>query len=277
MRSFWKRSRITICLLWICRVTSSPDEAAELLARHVVSKVPEGDIEAALREFNAFSQQNYLGMHLGEDKDALIKTSVQQGLPKTGPGVVFETGCHAGDGTLVVAEVLAARQGSTIVSTEAHPAWLAAAKSVVGHATSKVPINYVPLQLIGDTSFETFLDTMREQHNITQFHSVILDQDGADFRKQLAVMLKKGFIQHGGTVFVDNVKRKAGLLQDYINFVNPSSGNGFETRVHDVQQPYPDAVAISTFNGDGSVKYKSLRKGRGQTFIESRGTLLHEG
>merc|ERR1719401_1320269 len=182
-----------------------------------------------------------MGMSLGEEKGALIKASVSQGLPRTGPAVVFETGCHAGDGTLAAAEILVARQGSTIVSTEVNPVWLSAAKSVVEHATRKVPINYVPLQFAGDTSFEKFLDNLKGKHNITKFDSVILDQDGSTFRSQLTKMLEKGFLQHGATVFVDNVKTKADILEDYIDFVSTSSGNGFITKVHDIQEPYADA------------------------------------
>ncbi|CAE8672233.1 unnamed protein product [Polarella glacialis] len=228
------------------------DDGSKGLAKHVVRKVPEGDIEAALRSFIAYSERKGLGMHLGKEKGDLIELSVRQGLPDSGPAVVFEAGCHAGDGTLSAIAALRDRPGSTIVSTETNKEWLDAAKEVVEHVIGNLDINYMPVQLKSYNHFEKVLDALRAASGITSFDAVIFDHDETLFLAHLKVLLSKGFLRKGSTVEIDNVKRKAKQLKSYMEFVSTASGNGFRTEVKEVSSPYPDAVAISTYLGSDS-------------------------
>merc|ERR1712194_211531 len=165
--------------------------------------------------FDRFSLQNSFGMHLGTEKGLLIEAAVQQAAPSSGPHIVLETGCHAGDGTLRAIVAMSARANSTIISTEANGKWLSAAKRIVGHAAKDYGIGFLPLKLLEDAAFDHFLDKLREKKGIQYFNTVILDQDQTQFLTQLKMMLSKGFLQPGATVYEDNVKTKAGRLQTY--------------------------------------------------------------
>lgn len=224
-----------------------------LIANHVLRTVPQGDIRAALRSFISFSERRRLGMHLGDEKGQLIEEAVRLGMPQEGPATVFEAGCHAGDGSLNAAAALllggAARPGSTIVSTEANTEWLEAAERVVGHATKGGALRFLPLELAESAPVEDFLETLRREHGVASFDAVILDHDEGLFLPYLRAILAKGLLRKGGTVYVDNVKRKARALGEYLGFVDSASGNGFKTEIKPVSKPYPDAVAISTYVG----------------------------
>lgn len=217
------------------------------MAAHVMNSAPRGDVRQALEHFNAFSLKHGLGMHLGEEKGSLVELAVAKGLPPDGrPAVVFEAGCHAGDGTLNAAAALLTRPASTIVSTEANKEWLAAAEKVVGHATDGLGLQFVPMELADGADFGSFLDDLRLSQGIDRFDAVILDHDEAKFLEHLKTMRSKGFLRKGSTIYVDNVKRKIGALRPYMSYVDSDSGNGFKTEVKSIRQPYPDAVAIST-------------------------------
>lgn len=250
--SAWTSSGAAILAfsLWLapCR---AQDRGASRLAEHVEVSVPPGDIRAALAAFDQYSYKHRLGMHLGSEKGLLIESAVRQGLPASAPGTVLETGCHAGDGTLRAIAAMSARPGGTIVSTEGNAKWLAAAERVVGHATRGADINFVPLSLAEDAPFDAFLDRLRKEKSIAHFDTVIFDQDQSRFLSQLKDLLAKGFLRPGATLYVDNAKTKAGKLRKYLDFVDTMSGNGFETKLTDISQPYADAVAISTFVGVG--------------------------
>jgi len=249
MSSSWQLARVVFYSLWVTLCHSAQDSGASQLAKHVGETTPAGDIRATLAAFDDLSLRRGFGMHLGVQKGELIELAVGQGLPASGPGVVLETGCHAGDGTLRAIVAMAARQGSTIVSTEDNAEWLAAAKLVVAHATKDLDIKFVPRKLAEDAGFDEFLDKLREEIGIVQFSTIIFDQDQTRFMYQLQALLAKGMLQPGATLYVDNVKTKAHRLRKYLDFVASSSGNGFKTTISDITEPYADAVAISTFVG----------------------------
>merc|ERR1712113_786251 len=91
--------------------------------------------------------------------------------------------------------------------------------------------------------FGKFLDDLQAKHGIDRFDAVVFDHDEKLFLPHLKIILGKDFLRIGGTVQIDNVKRKAGALKEYMKFVK-SAANGFETEVKTVKQPYPDAIAI---------------------------------
>lgn len=179
----------------------------------------------------------------------MIESAVQEGRPSSGPHIVLETGCHAGDGTLRAIAGMSAREGSTVISTEDNRKWLAAAKRIVNHAAKDLGIGFVPLRLAEDADFEEFLSMLQEKQGISHFNTVILDQDQTRFLSQVKAMLKMGLLAPGATIYVDNAKTKAHLLREYLEFVSNGSGNAFRTTMMDVSKPYPDAVAISKFEG----------------------------
>jgi len=225
---------------------------AGMLADHVRSSAPEGDVKAALNHFIEFSEQNGLGMHLGREKGDHLEIAVAQGLPEKGPATVLEMGCHAGDGTLSAIFAVLNRPGSTIVSTEGNEEWLEAAKKVVNHATARWDLTFIPKSFEESGPFEDLLDELRSDHGIVKFDAVVLDHDEKFFLPHLKAILKKGMLREGGVVYVDNVKRKAKQLRDYMGFVHSDSKNGFQTVTKAIKKPYPDAVAISTFVGSST-------------------------
>merc|ERR1712187_552204 len=116
------------------------------------------------------------------------------------------------------------------------------------HAKTGTDVRFIPefyLPTYAKDDFAVFLDTLRKKHGISMFDAVILDHDEKLFLPHLKAILAKGFLRKGGTVYVDNVKRKAKQLHKYIEFVKTGSGNGFETDVRQISNPYPDAAAIS--------------------------------
>lgn len=246
---------LTVAVATVWEPGAAVAQEGALIANHVLRTVPQGDIRAALRSFISFSERRRLGMHLGDEKGQLIEEAVRLGMPQEGPATVFEAGCHAGDGTLSAAAALllgdGARPGSTIVSTEANPEWLGAARSVVGHATSGAALRFLPLGLPETEPVEDFLEALRREHGVSSFDVVILDHDEGLMLPYLRAILAKGFLRKGGTVYVDNAKRKARMLGDYLNFVSTSAGNGFKTVIEPIDEPYPDAIAISVYVGTG--------------------------
>mmetsp|Transcript_29008 Transcript_29008/g.67494 ORF Transcript_29008/g.67494 Transcript_29008/m.67494 type:complete len:245 (+) Transcript_29008:131-865(+) len=237
-----------LLLLWPALCLAA-DRGAGQLAKHIEENVSPGDVRAALAAFDTFSEQYRLGMHLGAEKGALIESAVHQGLPAAGPGSVLETGCHAGDGTLRAMSALSSREGSTIVSTENNGKWLSAAKRVVGHATKGLNINFVPVRLKEDAAFDAFLEALEVRRGITEFSTVIFDQNPTRFLEHLKALLVRRFVRRGATLYVDNAKTKAPVLEQYLDFVSFESGNGFNTTLIDVNEPYADTVAVSTFFG----------------------------
>lgn len=244
--------RMIVTVLLAFASSSARADEAMALAEHVVTTASKGDIKAALSTFITFSERKQMGMHLGKEKGDLIEFAVRSGLPESGPAVVFEAGCHAGDGTLSAISGLQGRAASTVVSTEANKQWLSAAKRVVSHALGDSDVTHIPLLLADDADFGKFLDELKEQHGISKFDAVVLDHDEKLFLPHLKIILAKDFLRIGGTVQIDNVKRKAAALSDYMKFVNSKSPNGFQTETKTVKNPYPDAIAISTFVGRAS-------------------------
>jgi len=236
----------------LCSFPSALSDAEDALARHVLAKVPSGDVRGALAEFVKFSEGHGLGMHLGEEKGRMLEVAVRQGLPPEGPATVFEAGCHAGDGTLSAVSAVRERAGSVVVSTEGNARWLDAAKQVVGHATKGTDVKFLPLAFHESEDLDTFLDGLQEKHGISKFDAVIFDHDEKYFLTHLKVIVSRGFLRAGGTVYVDNVKRKAKQLRKFVEYVSTKSGHGFRTEIKTVSQPYPDAVAISVFEGPPS-------------------------
>lgn len=223
-------------------------DAVEELVSHVVSSVAPGDVPGTLEEFLTYSERKRMGMHLGQEKGTLIEVAVREGLPSSGPAVVLEMGCHAGDGTLFAASVLRERPGSTIVSTEANLQWLSSAERVVRHATSAFDLNFVPLVVDEVPDIGRFLDLLAER-GISQFHSVILDQDPGLCASHVRQMLARGFLRPGAVLYVDNARTKRKKMEEYLRMVKSSSGWGFDTRIEEVHTPYQDAVAISKVLG----------------------------
>lgn len=247
----WRLALVVFWATLFCHAVE--DNGASQLANHVTETVMAGDVGGALAAFDQLSLRRGFGMHLGIQKGELIESAVTQGLPTdTGAGIVLETGCHAGDGTLRAILPLISRAGSIIVSTEANSKWLASAERIVAHATQGLDIKFVPLELAEDAAFDQFLDMLRDKIGIKQFTTVILDQDQTRFASQLQTLMAKGMLRVGATLYVDNVKTKAGRLRTYLDFVSSSASNGFKTTIEDISEPYADAVAISTYIGANS-------------------------
>merc|ERR1712146_200376 len=110
-------------------------------------------------------------------------------------------------------------------------------------------LKYLPFRLADAANFGQFLDKLQSNHGITKFDAVIFDHDEKLFLPHLEIILAKNFLRVGGTVEIDNVKRKGAQLRSYLEFVSSKSGNGFKTEVKEVKNPYPDAIAISTYIG----------------------------
>jgi len=234
-----------------CPAAAATDSGiwAGQLAAHVVKQSPAGDVRAALAKFIQFSEKYGLGMHLGKEKGDLIEYAVGQGLPETGPAVIFEMGCHSGDGTLSAISALSERPGSTVISTEANKGWLEGAKRVVKHALEGHETTFLPFIFNDDEDLELLLETLRTKYGINQFDTVIFDHNEKLFLTHLKVIQARGFLKAGTTIYVDNVKRKGKVLRKYMEHVNTKSKRGYETEIKHVKKPYPDAVAISTWWG----------------------------
>eukprot|EP00438_Fugacium_kawagutii_P004332 Skav220064 [mRNA] locus=scaffold1709:176631:177203:- [translate_table: standard] len=184
-------------------------------------------------------------MHLGKQKGQTIFDSVVASKPK-GPALVLELGCHAGDGTLSIFKALRDHPGSTIISTESNKEWLTTAKRIVAHATDGLKIRWIPLMLENREDFSTFLKKLKEDFRLGSFDSMVFDHEEQLFLPYLKIILEQKMLRAGGTVQIDNVRRKAHALTKYLDFVK-TGRNGFSTDVIQVDDPYPDAVAISQF------------------------------
>ncbi|CAK0845094.1 unnamed protein product [Prorocentrum cordatum] len=248
--------------LWQLPLSLQDDQGAGAIAEHVLSEAPAGDIRRILEMFDSFSAQNRLGMHLGEEKGELIEAAVGRGLPLSGPAVVLETGCHAGDGSLRAALAVSAREGSTLVSTEANQKWLAAARAVVSHGAGSIPgFRFLPLQLSEDASFSHFLDMLRNSQGISRLDAIILDQDPRQYKSQVQLMIRMGMVRQGATIYIDNVVTKKPLLQDYLEMVQQSAQNTeWHTEIYQISRPYTDAVAISTYLGESSENHRGVAR-----------------
>eukprot|EP00931_Biecheleriopsis_adriatica_P077110 TRINITY_DN50732_c0_g1_i1.p1 TRINITY_DN50732_c0_g1~~TRINITY_DN50732_c0_g1_i1.p1 ORF type:complete len:288 (+),score=38.76 TRINITY_DN50732_c0_g1_i1:46-909(+) len=267
------RARASFCVFCsigldqIIIATCAFDNGASELANHVIQTVPAGDIAQALASFDELSRKRRFGMHLGTEKGELIELAVAKGVSSgyfphmsKKPVFVLETGCHAGDGTLRAIAAMGQARDSTskiserekkksrIVSTEDNEKWLAAAKTLVPHAAKNSNIDFIPLELAEDSDFGEFLDSVKNEHGIDQFTTVILDQDQRQFKKQAELLLEKNMLRPGATLYVDNVKTKRNLLKQYLDFVEDGAGQ-FETHYYEIHKPYADAVAISTYRG----------------------------
>ncbi|CAJ1413610.1 unnamed protein product [Effrenium voratum] len=106
--------------------------------------------------------------------------------------------------------------------------------------------------LPGKMDFSKFLEEIKAKHDFASFDSVVFDHEEHLFLPYLKKILAQNMLRVGGTVQVDNVRRKARALSSYLEFVH-SRSNGFSTEILPVKEPYPDAVAISQFLGRGEL------------------------
>ncbi|CAE7588910.1 comta [Symbiodinium microadriaticum] len=236
------RVRLWPMLFWLCA-------GMKELADYVLKNAPAGNIDAALEKFIQYSEKKRLGLHLGRAKGQTIEDSVRkglEGLPEGAPAAVLELGCHAGDGTLSILSALKYRPGSTIISTEGNEEWLAAAKRVVAHASQGQDVRWIPVEEKGP-DIQRLLGTLQAQ-GIERLDSMVFDHEEDLFLPDLQTILQQKLLRIGGTVQVDNVKRKARALAKYMEFVG-TGRNGFSTEVLSVSDPYPDSIAISQWLG----------------------------
>merc|ERR1740121_3195029 len=184
------------------------DKGSTALAQHVTRTATAGDVEDILKHFDYFSTKNKLGLHIGQEKGEYITAAVKRGLPATGPAVVLETGCHAGDGSIRAAKVLSEREGSTLISTEENLHWLKSAKAILKHANIS-GYTFRPMHVEDKIDFGEFLDILNKDHGFKTFDTVILDdQDQTVFGNHLKVMMEKGVLRKGSTLYVDNILTK---------------------------------------------------------------------
>mmetsp|Transcript_42428 Transcript_42428/g.110443 ORF Transcript_42428/g.110443 Transcript_42428/m.110443 type:complete len:183 (-) Transcript_42428:168-716(-) len=177
--------------------------------------------------------------------------AVKRGLQQPGPITVLEMGCHAGDGSLRAAMVASRREGSRVISTESNEHWLEAAKEVVAHGTSGMKgFSFLPLLLKDDADFGEFLGTLREQHGVESLDTVILDTNPRQYAQQLKLLLEKGMLRKGATIYVDNAVTKKPELKDYLAMVKGRGSKQFSTDAHHVKTPYEDSVLITTYLGE---------------------------
>lgn len=240
---------VVLPCLWVPSAASAYP-SSDALADHVLSSSPRSDPAAALRSFSAYTNENMPGMALGKQKGDLIEVAVAKGLPPSGPAVVLEMGCHAGDGTLSALTAVWQRSGSTLLSTETNPEWMEATEKILGHVIGNNEHTFVPLLLNEGEGIDQVAVEL-SKHGVSQIDAVIFDDDEFLFLGHLQALLEKKFLRPGATIYVDNVKRKAKALKSYMQFVRSEAGNGFLTEVHKISEPYPDKVAISTFVGTG--------------------------
>merc|ERR1712194_347838 len=118
----------------------------------------------------------------------------------------------------------------------------------MGHGTSGMKgLKFLPMHLAERADFGQFLDTLRNDHGIKTLDTVILDQDQSQFAKQVNLMLEKGMLRKGSTIYVDNVKTKKSRLKEYLTLVKGRDSKKFVSEPHEVSKPYEDAVLISTY------------------------------
>eukprot|EP00933_Yihiella_yeosuensis_P033424 TRINITY_DN27129_c0_g1_i2.p1 TRINITY_DN27129_c0_g1~~TRINITY_DN27129_c0_g1_i2.p1 ORF type:complete len:262 (-),score=40.04 TRINITY_DN27129_c0_g1_i2:203-988(-) len=254
--------RLTAILVISCLASfADADASAMKIEKYLAENVDTGKIDETLTKFTEFSEKKGLGMALGKQKADIITEAVRMGLPSTGPATVLEMGCHAGDGTLAMARALEGRsEVSKIVSTEMNKDWLAAANKICDRAfKSETPpstLLYRPILMSPQEidEFEDFLTQLIADNpgEYKQFDAVVFDHEEDKFLPHLQTLVKLGLLRNGATVLIDNVKRKATQLADYMKFVDTKAGNGFETIVKKVSKPYPDEVAISTWKGSSN-------------------------
>mmetsp|Transcript_55474 Transcript_55474/g.171862 ORF Transcript_55474/g.171862 Transcript_55474/m.171862 type:complete len:252 (+) Transcript_55474:618-1373(+) len=243
------------------------------LLKHVVQRAPFGDINSAISLFDEYCEDNGLGMNLGVEKGDVIEATVRDALERhdndTEAFAVLEVGAHFGDGTLRVLRALQApgapaskvKAGGPVpivISLESNAGWASGCKALAGQALGgaggvrHVSLVAQPAAIV--TAAEAALADLRARGSTPSFHLVLLDHEHGKYLRDLKGLLHKRLLAPGGIVHADNAGRDADVLKEYLAYVQ--GGGPFSTRFEEIERPYPDLVAISTYEpaGEGAAE-----------------------
>jgi len=234
------------------------------LVNHVLENVKWGDMGSAITEFDAFSEQARLGMHLGSQKGDVIESTISEAWSRIANSksgkramAVLEIGAHAGDGTMrIVRPLLAAAlpEGQlrhTVISIETNPGWGSGCRAVVAHAggddvghqgTARVQHEVLVAR---SSKIVQAANAAREAFGFPYYDVVLLDHDHGRYLKDLKQLVAIGAIAVGGIVHADNAGRNKAVLTNYLDYVQRSGP--FTTRFEEIREPYRDSVAISEY------------------------------
>mmetsp|Transcript_105746 Transcript_105746/g.315866 ORF Transcript_105746/g.315866 Transcript_105746/m.315866 type:complete len:283 (+) Transcript_105746:83-931(+) len=237
------------------------------ILENVMGISEEGDIDSMIINFDDFSEDRKLGMHLGAEKGDIIEATVADALARHGnasrPFAVLEVGAHFGDGTMRVVRALqknpppsSAETGHSriAISFESKRGWASGCRSLVEHAlaSKRQDIAKVHHQamVVKPGSVVKAASAVLEHFKLPHFNVVLLDHDHKSYLKDLEGLVSAGALGAGSVVHADNAGRDAAILGRYLGYVE---GEGpFTTRYETIQSPYPDRVAISQYTPRGA-------------------------
>jgi len=203
-----------------------------------------GDIDHVIEQTAHTCDTRVPHLCLGQKKSDILAETIKEAVKIfEGSLNVLEMGSHLGDGTLYLMRHLP--PGSNVISIEYNPMELSEGHKLIKHATYETGINYIPMLLDRDAPFEDFMNTLKKEHNIHELHTVMFDQAPKSFGPDLETLRKKNMLKTNSHIIADNMYRHGKKVNDYVNAVKKKP---FETKFHNIPEPYWDQMAVSVYN-----------------------------
>ena len=218
----------------------SSDE--HLIAEYLHSQIAPGDsIQKAVTLFEQFSNDNHLGMTLGDEKGAILEKAVSS-ISDRERVVFLEFGSHIGDGTLRILNALGGRDNCVLFSFESSPEWLGIGMNIVRHAidSSGNKCKYIPLMLTKDIT--DICQHIKEEYG--QIDGIFFDHVHSKFLRDIQIIRDMNMMDEGTVVVADNALRHRSVMREFIEYMQRNSK---KISLEYVREPYPDEVLVSVW------------------------------
>ena len=220
------------------------DGREEAAAQYVISHVPAGDPEAAIRAIDKYAQRKKFLINVGDEKGALLDAVIRRVKPRR----VLELGAYIGYSALRIARQLPA--GGHLYSVEFNEANAAIARRVIAHAGVADRVTFV-VGSIGDGGGTLARLETENGFQAGSLDAVFIDHAKDSYLPDLKSILATGWLHAGSVIVADNVGFPG--APQYRAYMDSEEGKRWKTVPHathvEYQSVIKDVVLESTLVG----------------------------
>jgi catechol O-methyltransferase len=196
-------------------------------AEFVVTRAPQGDVDAAIGAIDEFAYTKSFLFNVGDEKGEILDAAVR----RTKPTVVLELGTYCGYSALRIAR---AAPNAKIISIEMSAENASVARRIWAHAGVSERITC----LVGTLDAEDVINTLTGDLGLAEgsVNFVFLDHDKDSYLADLEQILERGWLDPGAVVVADNVKIPG--VADYRAYMKKHEGKRWRTVEHETRAEY---------------------------------------
>jgi catechol O-methyltransferase len=240
----WSVARMLLGARRLLREWQVGDGREEEVAAHVLARAPAGDIDAAIREIDAYAYTRKFLINVGDEKGAILDDIVRRVQPRR----ALELGAYVGYSALRMVRALP--PGGHLWSVELNPANARIARRIADHAAASTRVTFVDGSL-GDGGATRA--TLERAHGFAAgtVDLVFVDHAKDQYLPDLRRILDAGWLHPGSVVVADNMRFPGS--PHYRAYMDAAEGTRWRTRRHRAHVEYQrllrDVVFESTYLG----------------------------